>query len=52
MPAPKNNKNHYKHGLSHTRIDNIYKAIISRCYNENNNRYSVYGEKGIKVCNE
>ena len=52
MPAPKNNKNHYKHGLSHTRIDNIYKAIISRCYNENNNRYSVYGEKGINVCNE
>ena len=39
MPAPKNNHNHLKHGLSHTRIDNIYKSMISRCYKKNNNRY-------------
>lgn len=50
--APKRNKNHYKHGLSHTRIDNIYKGMISRCYNPNNNRYKNYGDDGITVCDE
>lgn len=50
--APKGNKNHYKHGLSHTRLDNIYKAMISRCYKENNNRYKNYGGRGICVCEE
>lgn len=50
MPAPKGNKNHLKHGLSHTRIDNIYKAMISRCYHRNNNRYDRYGGRGVCVC--
>ena len=52
MAAPKGNRNHLKHGLSHTRIDNIYKSMISRCYNKNNNRYERYGGRGIKVCEE
>lgn len=43
---------HFKHGLAHTRIDNIYKAMVSRCYKKTNNRYSVYGGRGICVCNE
>lgn len=42
----------YKHGLSHTRINNIYKAMKSRCYKESNIRYPNYGGKGIKVCEE
>lgn len=42
----------YKHGLSHTRINNIYKSMKSKCYKENNNRYSCYGAKGIEVCPE
>lgn len=52
MPAPKRNQNHLKHGLSHTRIDNIYKAMISRCYYKKNNRYERYGGRGITVCSE
>ena len=52
MAAPKGNKNHLKHGLSHTRIDNIYKSMISRCYHKENNRYARYGGRGIGVCDE
>lgn len=52
MAAPLGNFNHYKHGLSHTRIDNIYKAMKSRCYNKENNRYNSYGGRGIVVCDE
>ena len=50
--APKGNKNHFKHGLSHTRIDNIYRSMISRCYNKQNTRYANYGGRGIAVCEE
>lgn len=42
----------YKHGLAHTRINNIYKSMKSRCYNKNNNRYSSYGARGIEICPE
>lgn len=52
MAAPFNNHNHFKHGLSHTRIDNIYKNMISRCYYSKNNRYERYGGRGITVCKE
>lgn len=44
--------NHYIHGYAHTRIDNIYKNMISRCYYPKNNRYKNYGARGIKVCEE
>lgn len=50
--APLGNHNRRTHGLSHTRIDNIYKAMLSRCYKETNNRYKNYGAKGITVCDE
>lgn len=52
MAAPKGNKNHFKHGLSHTRIDNIYKGMISRCYHPQNIRFDRYGGRGITVCDE
>lgn len=52
MGSPIGNKNHYIHGLSHTRIDNIYKSMISRCYNANSCNFKHYGAKGIKVCDE
>lgn len=42
----------YKHGLAHTRINNIYKSMKSRCYKKNNNRYSSYGARGIEICPE
>jgi hypothetical protein len=50
--APLGNSNRRTHGLSHTRLDNIYKAMISRCYKPNNRRYKNYGGRGIKVCDE
>ena len=43
---------HLKHGLSHTRIDHIYKTIIARCYYPSNNRDSIYGGRGIVMCDE
>lgn len=52
MAAPTGNKNHYKYGLSHTRIDNIYKLMIDRCSNPNNSKYTIYGGRRIKVCDE
>lgn len=52
MSAPIDNSNRLIHDLSHTRINNIYKSMKSRCYNENNNRYYRYGKIGISVCDE
>ena len=52
MGAPLGNRNHVTYGFSHTRIDNIYKAMISRCYCKSNNRYERYGGRGIVVCEE
>lgn len=43
---------HYIHGLSHSRIDNIYKTMIQRCYNAKSSNFKKYGAKGIKVCDE
>lgn len=44
--------NHITYGFSHTRIDNIYRSIISRCYCPNCKSYKNYGSKGITVCDE
>lgn len=30
----------------------VYKAMIDRCYNSQNSRYSSYGERGIIICDE
>ena len=49
---PFGNHNRRTHGLAHTRIDNIYKAMVSRCYKPSNNRYKNYGARGIIVCHE
>lgn len=43
---------HRTYGFSHTRIDNIYKTIIARCYQPSNNRYYIYGARGIVMCDE
>lgn len=39
-----------KHGYHKTSIYNTYYSMISRCYNNKNESYQYYGEKGIKVC--
>lgn len=45
-------KNFLKHGMSKTRINNIWFNILSRCYNEKSNNYKNYGARGIKICKE
>lgn len=37
-------------GMSHTRIDAVYKSMKSRCYNPHDRRYKNYGGRGIKMC--
>ncbi|MFA6290131.1 MAG: hypothetical protein WC637_00040 [Victivallales bacterium] len=46
--------NPLKHGLTGTRIYNIYHGMIARCCSiqENNEAYPYYRGKGIEVCNE
>lgn len=43
---------HTVHGLSHSRIDEIYKSIKERCYNPRCKAYYRYGGRGIKMCDE
>src|SRR5947208_8184348 len=38
------------HGRSQTKIYSLWKSIIDRCYNENNQFYLRYGGRGITVC--
>lgn len=37
------------HGMSRTREYKSWDAMIARCYNKKNNRYFMYGERGITV---
>ena len=41
-----------KHGLCNSRIYNIRKGMIRRCYNKKFKWYYLYGDRGIKVCDE
>lgn len=52
MASPLGNKNHFIHGFSHTRIDNIYKTMKARCYKETDCNYKKYGGRGITICEE
>ena len=40
------------HGMSHTRLHNIWLGMKSRCYDIHNPRYHRYGGRGIVVCDE
>ena len=40
------------HGLSTTRIYNIWKEMRDRCYNKKSSGYYLYGDRGIKICDE
>lgn len=40
------------HGGSHTRLWNVYRCMLSRCYNEHAEQYKNYGSRGIGVCEE
>lgn len=41
-----------RHGMSKTRLNNVYNSMKSRCYNKNNISYKNYGGRGIKICEE
>lgn len=40
------------HGMSSTRLYNIWEHMRNRCDDENNERYDRYGGRGIAVCDE
>jgi hypothetical protein len=40
------------HGGSKTRLYNIYRDILKRCYNPKFKHYQYYGGKGVSVCKE
>lgn len=40
------------HNKSNTRLYRIYRHMIDRCYNSNNNRWKRYGGRGITICDE
>lgn len=40
------------HGLSKTKLYNVWCAMKRRCYNKNTKDYKNYGGRGIKVCDE
>lgn len=42
----------FKHGMAHTKISHIWRAIKDRCSNPNNKRYKHYGGRGITICDE
>lgn len=42
----------YKHGLTHTRLFNIWQGMRGRCYNKNEFAYKDYGGRGITICEE
>lgn len=44
--------NRYIHGMSRTRIFNVYRDMINRCYDKNDISYENYGGRGIIVCPE
>lgn len=46
------NKSRAKHNMSNTKLYNVYRGIMKRCYNSNNASYKNYGGRGIKVCDK
>lgn len=46
------NANAYKHGGRYTRLYRIWQNMRTRCNNPNATHYSIYGGRGIAVCDE
>lgn len=46
----KTTANSYKHGGGSTPEYAVFNTMHSRCYNINNEKYPIYGGRGIKVC--
>ena len=41
-----------KHGMYNTRIYKNYHGMKARCYNSKHAKYSIYGARGISICDE
>lgn len=41
-----------RHGQSHSRLYGVWNAMKQRCQNPNNEKYALYGGRGITVCEE
>lgn len=52
LQAEKTKEANTKHGIAHSRINNIHNHMKRRCQNKNHKNYKDYGERGIKVCKE
>ena len=46
------NGNGYKHGMCKTRLYVTWRNMISRCHNIKDKQFNLYGERGIRVCEE
>lgn len=44
--------NNFKHGMTHTKIYDVWYAMKQRCYYTKNINYKNYGGRGITVCDE
>jgi hypothetical protein len=43
-------RRNFKHGMSGTRIYDIWGGMMKRCYSKNGSRYKDWGGRGIRVC--
>lgn len=41
-----------KHGKRKTRLYNIYRGMKARCFNKNDHKYPIYGQRGITICEQ
>lgn len=42
----------HSHKLSGTKLWHTYYSMLDRCYDKNNERYEIYGGRGIRVCDD
>lgn len=43
---------HLTHGKTNTRLHNIWSGMKERCYNQNCEKYHLYGGRGVSICDE
>lgn len=43
-------RRNFRHGLSKTKIYNLWNSMVMRCHNPSSDAYELYGGRGIKVC--
>lgn len=48
----KDNPPNIKHGLSQTKLNEVWRHMIHRCYVTKNKAYKIYGGIGVAVCDE